>query len=322
MALDLRNLAAVARFLRSVLPFDIAPIVREIQASIPKEFDFRREARLQAAIRARLLARGGSAAAVHIPRPLGALCSRGLIVMERLPGVPLSRLVRPLPPGAPAGDVAAWQAGRAAARAALPALAAAFGAMMLRDGLFHADPHAGNLLLSPDGRLALLDFGQCKALATPQRRALAALALALQSGDGGRIGAALAGAGFRFTLAPGAAADSAAAMADAAALGYVIFDTRRVAEAAGADANPLTSPLLRRNSLAGAGMGGEEGGFNGEMYMVVRALTLLRSLCYALDADISFVAAWGDDARDALAQSDADAAAADAENARLEAVEP
>ena len=31
--------------------------------------------------------------------------------------------------------------------------------MMLVDGLFHADPHAGNLLLTRDGRLVLLDFG-------------------------------------------------------------------------------------------------------------------------------------------------------------------
>jgi predicted unusual protein kinase regulating ubiquinone biosynthesis (AarF/ABC1/UbiB family) len=31
--------------------------------------------------------------------------------------------------------------------------------MMLVDGLFHADPHPGNLLVSPDGRVVLLDFG-------------------------------------------------------------------------------------------------------------------------------------------------------------------
>jgi predicted unusual protein kinase regulating ubiquinone biosynthesis (AarF/ABC1/UbiB family) len=30
---------------------------------------------------------------------------------------------------------------------------------MLVDGLFHADPHAGNLLFTPGGRLVLLDFG-------------------------------------------------------------------------------------------------------------------------------------------------------------------
>ena len=31
--------------------------------------------------------------------------------------------------------------------------------MMLVDGLFHADPHPGNLLVAPDGRIILLDFG-------------------------------------------------------------------------------------------------------------------------------------------------------------------
>jgi predicted unusual protein kinase regulating ubiquinone biosynthesis (AarF/ABC1/UbiB family) len=30
---------------------------------------------------------------------------------------------------------------------------------MLVDGLFHADPHPGNLLVSPEGQLVLLDFG-------------------------------------------------------------------------------------------------------------------------------------------------------------------
>jgi Ser/Thr protein kinase RdoA (MazF antagonist) len=36
----------------------------------------------------------------------------------------------------------------------------AYGQMLFVDGVFHADPHAGNLLLLADGRLGLLDFGQ------------------------------------------------------------------------------------------------------------------------------------------------------------------
>jgi hypothetical protein len=32
--------------------------------------------------------------------------------------------------------------------------------MLFLDGVFHADPHAGNLLLLSDGRLGLIDFGQ------------------------------------------------------------------------------------------------------------------------------------------------------------------
>ena len=30
---------------------------------------------------------------------------------------------------------------------------------LLQDGFFHADPHPGNLIRTPDGRLAVLDFG-------------------------------------------------------------------------------------------------------------------------------------------------------------------
>ena len=30
---------------------------------------------------------------------------------------------------------------------------------LLDTGFFHADPHPGNMLRTPDGRLAILDFG-------------------------------------------------------------------------------------------------------------------------------------------------------------------
>jgi predicted unusual protein kinase regulating ubiquinone biosynthesis (AarF/ABC1/UbiB family) len=44
--------------------------------------------------------------------------------------------------------------------------------MMLVDGLFHADPHAGNLLVTPDGRLVLLDFGMMVRVPPQTRLAL------------------------------------------------------------------------------------------------------------------------------------------------------
>jgi predicted unusual protein kinase regulating ubiquinone biosynthesis (AarF/ABC1/UbiB family) len=31
--------------------------------------------------------------------------------------------------------------------------------MMLVDGFFHADPHPGNMLVTPEGRVVVLDFG-------------------------------------------------------------------------------------------------------------------------------------------------------------------
>jgi predicted unusual protein kinase regulating ubiquinone biosynthesis (AarF/ABC1/UbiB family) len=46
-------------------------------------------------------------------------------------------------------------------------------------GLYHADPHLGNVLLTPDGRLALLDFGLIGRLDDDTRASLALLLLAI-----------------------------------------------------------------------------------------------------------------------------------------------
>ncbi len=44
--------------------------------------------------------------------------------------------------------------------------------MMLVDGLFHADPHPGNLMVAPDGRIVLVDFGMTVRVPIETRRAL------------------------------------------------------------------------------------------------------------------------------------------------------
>jgi len=47
------------------------------------------------------------------------------------------------------------------------------------EGVYHADPHRGNVLLTPDGRLALLDFGLLGRLDDGTRRTLSLLLLAI-----------------------------------------------------------------------------------------------------------------------------------------------
>jgi ubiquinone biosynthesis protein len=47
------------------------------------------------------------------------------------------------------------------------------------EGVYHADPHSGNVLLTTDGRLALLDFGLIGRLDDDTRRGLSLLLLAL-----------------------------------------------------------------------------------------------------------------------------------------------
>jgi predicted unusual protein kinase regulating ubiquinone biosynthesis (AarF/ABC1/UbiB family) len=47
------------------------------------------------------------------------------------------------------------------------------------EGVYHADPHTGNVLLTEDGRLALLDFGLLGRLDDETRTTLSLLLLAI-----------------------------------------------------------------------------------------------------------------------------------------------
>ncbi|HEX6876336.1 MAG TPA: AarF/UbiB family protein [Nocardioidaceae bacterium] len=61
-------------------------------------------------------------------------------------------------------------------------LFAAYLEQVLVEGIFHADPHPGNVLLTPDGRIALLDIGMVARIAPAYRERLVKLFLALADG--------------------------------------------------------------------------------------------------------------------------------------------
>lgn len=57
------------------------------------------------------------------------------------------------------------------------------GCQLLLDGLFNADPHGGNFLLLPDGRIGLIDYGATKRLTENERLAACVMYAALKRGD-------------------------------------------------------------------------------------------------------------------------------------------
>jgi ubiquinone biosynthesis protein len=61
------------------------------------------------------------------------------------------------------------------------------------EGLYHADPHRGNVLLTDDGRLALLDFGLLGRLDDDTRSGIAQLLLALSHNRGDDVAALILG---------------------------------------------------------------------------------------------------------------------------------
>ena len=98
---------------------------------------------------------------VCVPHCYRELSNAQMLVLEELRGVPLSALRDD--PGAHREDA------RRAAEIALTEILS----QIFCEGTFHADPHAGNLLLLEDGRLGLIDLGLTGQLRDDERRTIA-----------------------------------------------------------------------------------------------------------------------------------------------------
>ena len=134
-------------------------------AALREELDFRIEARNLAAVA------GTGADGVAVPRAFGAYSSERVLVMERFDGVPLRSALSQL-------------AERGIARRDLAErLLDYLLRQVMVDGVFHADPHPGNILLLADGRLGMLDFGSVGRLDSALRAAMQRLLAAVDSGD-------------------------------------------------------------------------------------------------------------------------------------------
>jgi predicted unusual protein kinase regulating ubiquinone biosynthesis (AarF/ABC1/UbiB family) len=76
-------------------------------------------------------------------------------------------------------------------------LIVAFSEMLLQHGVFHADPHPGNLLVAPGPKLLLVDFGQVKQIGPQFRFVFAQMTKALLADDNKQLGQTFRDLGFR-----------------------------------------------------------------------------------------------------------------------------
>jgi predicted unusual protein kinase regulating ubiquinone biosynthesis (AarF/ABC1/UbiB family) len=121
----------------------ITTIVREFARRIGEEMDFRQEARNAELIRANF-ARDPR---VAVPEVVEGLTSQRVLVLQYMEGTRIDRLQERIA----SGDISLPKL--------LQTVVEVYAQMTLVDGIFHADPHPGNLLVAPDGTLVLLDFG-------------------------------------------------------------------------------------------------------------------------------------------------------------------
>ncbi len=160
-----------ARWARAV---GAAGVARGFATAMREELDFRIEARNMAAVAATWAAQqravGGNVLVV-LPAVHEQLCTEHVLVIEWLDGVSLRA----------AGQLID---DRGLDRAELArALLRSMVYQITEGGVFHADPHPGNVLLLTDGRLALIDFGSVGRIDAQQRAALQNLLLALGRAD-------------------------------------------------------------------------------------------------------------------------------------------
>ncbi len=145
---DLRNI----RFLLRILAvfernLDFTPLIEEISHNVPLELDFVNEGHNAEMIAANFSGRDD----VIVPEIVWEYGTQRLLVMEYLDGIKIT-------------DVQAMESAGIDPQAVGQLVIDAYCEQLYLHGMFHADPHPGNLFVQPGPKLIMLDFGLCRKL--------------------------------------------------------------------------------------------------------------------------------------------------------------
>lgn len=160
LSTDLSFIYVASRVLTFLNPeiarLSLVDIVRDIRTSMLEEVDFIKEAKNVAAFQ-RYLDAAGITDAVAPYVYINASSSK-VLTMERIYGTPLTDLDAIRSVTAKSASGLDTQGSDGAERLLITALNTWFGSVLACES-FHADVHAGNLLVTREGRVAFIDFG-------------------------------------------------------------------------------------------------------------------------------------------------------------------
>jgi predicted unusual protein kinase regulating ubiquinone biosynthesis (AarF/ABC1/UbiB family) len=155
------------RFAGPSRSMDTARMLEEMRHSLVRELDYREEARSMLTIATQLR----EFESIIVPLPVEDFTTARVLTMDFVAGVKITA-VSPIERTEVDGAALADQLFRA------------YLQQILVDGVFHADPHPGNVLLTPDHRLALIDLGMVGRLSPTVQEQLVKLVMAIAEGRG------------------------------------------------------------------------------------------------------------------------------------------
>jgi predicted unusual protein kinase regulating ubiquinone biosynthesis (AarF/ABC1/UbiB family) len=170
IATDFQVLEEVAEFMDEHTKvgrrYQFVKVLNEFKTTLLHELDYQREAANLNTIANNLK----QFSRIHVPRPVADYTTRSVLTMEFVEGTKITEL-SPLARLDIDGEGLAEE------------LFKAYLKQVLVDGIFHADPHPGNIFLTDDGRVALLDLGMVGHIAPAMQEELLKVLLAISDGQ-------------------------------------------------------------------------------------------------------------------------------------------
>lgn len=152
----------------------IVDLCQELVNSVSQELDFTREAANNKALRRHR----DDVEGVDFPRVFPHLTTRRMLVMQEVDGEPVS-------------DHEALDAVGVSRQDLADRLLKSFLDQVLQDGVYHADPHPGNILIDADGTLWFIDYGAVGHLDPITIEALQQMAIGFTIRDPGMLARAV-----------------------------------------------------------------------------------------------------------------------------------
>ena len=136
------SIPVLVRFIGEGRAFSLDSLADEFAKTIRQEMDYSRERDILEEIRGNFADNN----AIDIPEPIDPVCSPRVLTMEYIPGTKINDIETLDKKGLDRTELATT-------------LQEVYLQMIIEDGVFHADPHPGNLAVKDDGTIIFYDFG-------------------------------------------------------------------------------------------------------------------------------------------------------------------